>query len=528
MDQNLFNEICLEQLKLSAVHEGETVAVLTRGAERGEYADAFLWAAQQLGASTYHMRLPAPASAKGAWAVGDSGLGDIPLAVEALKAADMLVDLTFLLFSKEQFAIQDAGTRILTAVEPRAAAGAADAHPRAARARRVRRRTAGQGHDHAHHQPGRHRRHLPAGRLPDDERVRLHRHPRPLGPLAGGVRVHRRRRRRCRRADRALPRRRAAAVQHLRADPGTLTIEKGFIQDIRGGLDADLLSSYIQTFDDPRGYGMSHVGWGLDERAHWHGLTQFGGGMGMELRSFYGNVMFSIGPNNELGGPNDTPCHFDIPMRGYSLYLDDELIVDKGGLTIPEMRPGQPPVTAMTSQQTEPELLVEITFTVNGTVHRERVSPRMHAADFLRQRLGLTGTHVGCEQGVCGMCTVLLDGEAVKGCLLLAAARRARTADGRVACRGRRAGAAAAGLQGLARPAVRLLHPGLPDDRDGAARVGHSDATRRDPRGAERRPLPLHRLRGDRDRGRPGVERERQTLRRSYAGGIQEASGGLA
>ncbi|MBS1879089.1 MAG: (2Fe-2S)-binding protein [Actinobacteria bacterium] len=66
------------------------------------------------------------------------------------------------------------------------------------------------------------------------------------------------------------------------------------------------------------------------------------------------------------------------------------------------------------------EELVEITVTVNGTVHRERVSPRMHAADFLRQRLGLTGTHIGCEQGVCGMCTVLLDGEAVKGCLLLA------------------------------------------------------------------------------------------------------------
>ena len=71
----------------------------------------------------------------------------------------------------------------------------------------------------------------------------------------------------------------------------------------------------------------------------WHGLTQFGGGMGMELRSFYGNVMFSIGPNNELGGPNDTPCHFDIPMRGCSLYLDDELIVDAGELTVAEMRP---------------------------------------------------------------------------------------------------------------------------------------------------------------------------------------------
>ena len=118
MDQNLFNSICLEQLTLSGVHEGETVAVLSRGGERPEYADAFLWAAQQLGAATYHMRLPAPSSAKGAWAVGESGLADNPLAVEALKAADMVVDLTFLLFSKEQFAIQDAGTRILTCVEP--------------------------------------------------------------------------------------------------------------------------------------------------------------------------------------------------------------------------------------------------------------------------------------------------------------------------------------------------------------------------------------------------------------------------
>jgi aerobic-type carbon monoxide dehydrogenase small subunit (CoxS/CutS family) len=64
--------------------------------------------------------------------------------------------------------------------------------------------------------------------------------------------------------------------------------------------------------------------------------------------------------------------------------------------------------------------LVPITVTVNGTVHHRQVPARMHAADFLRSELGLTGTHVGCEQGVCGMCTVLLDGESVKGCLLLA------------------------------------------------------------------------------------------------------------
>ncbi len=121
-------------------------------------------------------------------------------------------------------------------------------------------------------------------------------------------------------------------------EPVTYTIEKGFIQDIRGGLDAELIKSYMATFNDPRGFGMSHVGWGLDHRANWHGLTQFPGGMGMELRSFFGNVMFSTGPNNELGGPNNTACHLDIPMRNCSLFLDDEPIVLDGQIAVKAMQ----------------------------------------------------------------------------------------------------------------------------------------------------------------------------------------------
>ncbi len=58
---------------------------------------------------------------------------------------------------------------------------------------------------------------------------------------------------------------------------------------------------------------------------------------------------------------------------------------------------------------------------VNAETVTEQVPARLSAADFLRHRLGLTGTHVGCEQGVCGMCTVVVDGEAVKSCLMLAA-----------------------------------------------------------------------------------------------------------
>jgi carbon-monoxide dehydrogenase small subunit len=59
--------------------------------------------------------------------------------------------------------------------------------------------------------------------------------------------------------------------------------------------------------------------------------------------------------------------------------------------------------------------------TVNGSPHAFDVEPRTSLADFLRDRLGLTGTHLGCEHGVCGACTVLLDGRAVRSCLTLAA-----------------------------------------------------------------------------------------------------------
>jgi aerobic-type carbon monoxide dehydrogenase small subunit (CoxS/CutS family) len=61
-----------------------------------------------------------------------------------------------------------------------------------------------------------------------------------------------------------------------------------------------------------------------------------------------------------------------------------------------------------------------IELTVNGRVVRETVEPRLLLTDFLRHRLGLTGTHVGCEHGVCGACTVLLDGASVRACCVLA------------------------------------------------------------------------------------------------------------
>ena len=87
---------------------------------------------------------------------------------------------------------------------------------------------------------------------------------------------------------------------------------------------------------------------------------------------------------------------------------------------------------------------VRVAVTVNGTVHAAEVEPRLLLSDFLRQDLGLTGTHVGCEHGVCGACTVLVDDEPVRACLMFAA-----QADG----------TSVTTVEGLAPPGDGALHP---------------------------------------------------------------------
>jgi carbon-monoxide dehydrogenase small subunit len=63
---------------------------------------------------------------------------------------------------------------------------------------------------------------------------------------------------------------------------------------------------------------------------------------------------------------------------------------------------------------------VLITLTVNGVQVTRSVAPRQHLVDFLREELGLTGSHIGCEHGVCGACTLRVNGDIVRGCLMLA------------------------------------------------------------------------------------------------------------
>jgi len=72
---------------------------------------------------------------------------------------------------------------------------------------------------------------------------------------------------------------------------------------------------------------------------------------------------------------------------------------------------------------------IETTITVNGTSVTRRVPARQHLIDFLRDTVGLTGSHIGCEHGVCGACTIRVDGEILRGCLMLAVQAHGRKVD---------------------------------------------------------------------------------------------------
>jgi 2,5-dihydroxypyridine 5,6-dioxygenase len=343
LSSTTFIDLCEKELELCGVKEGEVVAVLSQGDERLDYANAFLGAADRLGATSFHVRVPHASSTltgeSGQWTVGATPLSRNRPAVESLKQADIVVDLMFLLFSKEQVEIQEAGTRIILCIEP------LDVLMRLFPTQDLRERcevgeemltkactlrfTNPAGTDVTYQlgsygvmteygftdTPGRWD-HFPSGFLftsGADEGVD------GKVVIAPG--------------DIVFP------FKEYARTPIELTIEQGTIVDIRGELDADLLREYMAGFADERAYGISHIGWGLNERARWSSLaTDFYRSIGVESRAYYGNVLFSTGPNSELGGANDTSCHVDVPMRGCSLFLDDEPILIDGDIVVDEMK----------------------------------------------------------------------------------------------------------------------------------------------------------------------------------------------
>jgi len=318
-------------LQASALAPGETVAVYSEGSVRRSYSDAFAAAAERCGATAFAVDVPHAPRPGPAASSEMSGLADRPALVEAFKSCDLLVDLALLLFRPEKLAIQASGTRILTCVEPpdtlerlfprpqyREEARAGQALLNGAERLVVR---SDNGTDVVY-ELGTRSAMCQYGQA--DEPGRWDHFASAFvatAPNAGGVNgqvvleV----------GDIVLP------TLHYVRDPVRFIIENGYIVDVGGGVDAMLLRDQMSRFDkDAR--AVSHIGWGLHEFARWDALRIDPHQVGLDARSFRGCVMFSTGPDTEFGGTNTSACHFDMPMRNCSLWVDDELVVDKGEL----------------------------------------------------------------------------------------------------------------------------------------------------------------------------------------------------
>ncbi|ARP94942.1 2,5-dihydroxypyridine 5,6-dioxygenase [Bordetella genomosp. 13] len=324
-------------LKLSRLQAGQTVTVLTSAATHPQTLGAALIAAQSMGAVVNRLDLPPVNGEKALSRDSLAYLGTTPLtgnkaAIAALKASDLVLDLMTLLFSPEQHEILAGGTKILLAVEPpevlarlvpteadRARVKAAAACIEAAREMTV---TSPAGTELR----------CPLGEFPAiseygfvDEPGRWDHWPSGFvltwpneGAAQGRIVIDR--------GDILLPQKSYAA------DPIVLTVENGYATKIEGGVDAELLREYMATFDDPEAYAISHIGWGLQPRAHRGvlGLYDREATIGMDARAYEGNFLFSLGPNNEAGGNRATACHIDIPLRGCTVKLDGAEVVRAG------------------------------------------------------------------------------------------------------------------------------------------------------------------------------------------------------
>ncbi|MGE4242454.1 peptidase M29 [Ramlibacter sp.] len=115
--------------------------------------------------------------------------------------------------------------------------------------------------------------------------------------------------------------------------PIRLTIERDFIVDIDGkGLDAALMRSYFEAWNDRNAYAVAHLGWGMNTAARWDALTMFDRNdiNGTEQRAFAGNFLFSTGSNRFAN--RYTLGHFDLPLRNCTVALDGRTIVEAGRL----------------------------------------------------------------------------------------------------------------------------------------------------------------------------------------------------
>lgn len=339
MAQQDLVELFTANYRLCEVGPGQTVAVLSEGDQLRDYAEASLAAVRALGGEAVDVNVPSDSAMDASQRIANIGqnpLSQHPQAMQACLEADMVVDHMLLLFSREQIAMQKAGTRVLMVVEPveilqrlfptaslRTRVEAGERYLREAGSLRF---VNGAGTDVTYRladksilteygftaTPGRWD-HWPGGFLATLAAE---------GGVDGRVVMDR--------GDLLFPQKKALS------EPVEFVIREGWVKEINGGSEAADLRAFIESYKDPRAYAVSHIGWGLNDGARWDPSLP---GIGMDGRAHYGNVLFSLGPDTEFGGENDTPCHLDLPMRDCTLWLDDRLIVEHGEVVPADMRP---------------------------------------------------------------------------------------------------------------------------------------------------------------------------------------------
>ncbi|MEE2745628.1 MAG: hypothetical protein VX617_01980 [Pseudomonadota bacterium] len=331
-----------QQFKLCKVKKGETIVVLSDLGTRKEYVQAAFAAASSAGANIYEMKVNAIPS----WtSVGVETVGACKGGIEALKAADLVLAMHVPLFTKWMKEVRESGTRVLMIVdhpddlksqmstlEVKRATKAITERLSRSKTMHV---TSVAGTDFIAEigdfpslcqygfadEPG-HFDHWGAG----------HCYTFPNEGQANGIVI-------AQPGDIVV-----LPYNRYITDEIRITVKDGYITSIEGGLDARLMNNWLdsnkRSEDDWDGHAISHIGFGTNPYCRWDCIALNGDDVDRSngaVRGFAGNFLFSTGPNTQGGGTRVTKGHYDLPMKDCTVYLDNEMIIDKGNYIFPEM-----------------------------------------------------------------------------------------------------------------------------------------------------------------------------------------------